>query len=158
MAAKTPFRVPQSDYPGYQKFFARAAGIFGVGCRPTHLRPQAEATSGEARVTIRLDRNRKPRQKSLWHPGYKATPAAGTFSASRGSLNSSPEFQGRTTFLQSMNDLFYELFHSKNGQLKCPNTKLLSLLVTADEDCRLIFSIWWINRADQQSDQHETEI
>ena len=53
-----------------------------------------------------------------------------------------------------MNNLFFELFHSKNGQLKCPNTKLLSLLVTADEDCRLIFSIWWINKADQ----HETEI
>ena len=37
--------------------------------------------------------------------------------------------------------------HSKNGQLKCPNTKLLVLLVTADKDCRLIFSIWWINKS-----------
>ena len=35
-------------YPGYQRFFSRAAGIFGVGRRPTHLRPQAESTSGEA--------------------------------------------------------------------------------------------------------------
>ena len=52
----------------------------------------------------------------------------------------------------------FPFFHSKNGQLKCPNTKLLVLLVTADRDCRLIFSIWWINRADQQSDQRETEI
>ena len=26
-------------YPGYQRFFSRAAGIFGVGRRPTHLRP-----------------------------------------------------------------------------------------------------------------------
>ena len=34
-------------YPG-SRFFLRAAGIFGFGRRPTHLRPQAEATSGEA--------------------------------------------------------------------------------------------------------------
>ena len=26
-------------YPGYQTFFSRAGGIFGVGRRPTHLRP-----------------------------------------------------------------------------------------------------------------------
>ena len=26
-------------YPWYQRFFSRAAGIFGVGWRPTHLRP-----------------------------------------------------------------------------------------------------------------------
>ena len=26
-------------YPGYQRFFSRAGGIFGVGRRPTHLRP-----------------------------------------------------------------------------------------------------------------------
>ena len=67
---------------------------------------------------------------------------------------SSPEFQGRTTFLQSMNKtdrlIFFRIVRSKNGQLKCPNTTLLVLLVAADEDCRLIFSIWWINRADQQ--------
>ena len=35
-------------YPGYQWFFSRAAGIFDAGRRPTHLEPQAEATSGEA--------------------------------------------------------------------------------------------------------------
>ena len=40
-----------------------------VGRRPTRLRPKAEYTSGEA--ARRLDRNRKPRMKSLWHPGYK---------------------------------------------------------------------------------------
>ena len=32
-------------YPGYQRFFSRAAGIFGVGRRPTHLRPWAEVTT-----------------------------------------------------------------------------------------------------------------
>ena len=37
--------------------FARAAGCFGVGCRQTHLRPMAEATSG--------DRNRKRRTAML---------------------------------------------------------------------------------------------
>ena len=35
---------PLEKYPGYQRFFSRAVGIFGVGRRPTH--------------------------KSLWHPGY----------------------------------------------------------------------------------------
>ena len=29
----------RSPYPGYQRFFSRVAGIFGVGRRPTHLRP-----------------------------------------------------------------------------------------------------------------------
>ena len=32
-------RVRIIDYPGYQRFFSRAVGIFGVGRRPTHLRP-----------------------------------------------------------------------------------------------------------------------
>ena len=32
----------------YQRFFSRAAGIFGVGRRPTLLRLWAESTSGEA--------------------------------------------------------------------------------------------------------------
>ena len=41
-------RATRIYYPGYQRFFSRAAGIFGVGQRPTHLRPLAEATSGEA--------------------------------------------------------------------------------------------------------------
>ena len=27
------------SYPGYQRFFSRVAGIFGVGRRPTHLWP-----------------------------------------------------------------------------------------------------------------------
>ena len=27
------------QYPGYQRFFSRAVGLFGVGRRPTHLRP-----------------------------------------------------------------------------------------------------------------------
>ena len=31
--------VPTFIYPGYQRFFSRAAGIFGVDLRPTHLRP-----------------------------------------------------------------------------------------------------------------------
>ena len=41
------FKQPVSFYPGYQRFFSRAVGIFGVGRRPTQLRPTAEATSGE---------------------------------------------------------------------------------------------------------------
>ena len=38
-------------YPGYQRFFSRAVGIFGVGRRSIHLRPWAEATSGELTET-----------------------------------------------------------------------------------------------------------
>ena len=30
---------PHDTYPGYQRFFSRAAEILGVGRRPTHLRP-----------------------------------------------------------------------------------------------------------------------
>ena len=44
-----------------------------VGHRPTRVRPKAEVTRGEvfrAGHFLRLDRNRKPRMKSLWHPGY----------------------------------------------------------------------------------------
>ena len=31
--------LPNGPYPGYQRFFSRAVGMFGVGRRPTHLRP-----------------------------------------------------------------------------------------------------------------------
>ena len=31
-------------YSGYQRFFSRAVGIFGVGRRPTHLRPYKDLT------------------------------------------------------------------------------------------------------------------
>ena len=33
-----------TQYPGYQRFFSRAAGIFGVGRRPTHLRHYKDLT------------------------------------------------------------------------------------------------------------------
>ena len=35
------WEAPSRGYSGYQRFFSRAAGIFGVGRRSTHLRPQA---------------------------------------------------------------------------------------------------------------------
>ena len=38
-------------YPGYQKFFSRAAGIFGVGRRPTRLRALEKSLA--PRVTVR---------------------------------------------------------------------------------------------------------
>ena len=47
-------RVSTKTYPGYQRFFL--ASDEG----PTGLRPKAEDTS--------VDRNRKPRMKSLWNP------------------------------------------------------------------------------------------
>ena len=71
--------------PWVPEVFSRVRrGAFGgcrVGLRPTCLRPKAEETSGEAPrknfskksfsrgSLIRLDRNRKPRMKSLWNPG-----------------------------------------------------------------------------------------
>ena len=96
-------------------------------------------------------------------------PTEGLWNVTSNHNISSPDLQGTTTFLHSMNQtdccrLIFSrivcslLFHSQNGQFKYPDTKLLVPQVTADEDCRLIFAIWWINRADQQSDQHETEI
>ena len=36
----------RKPYPGYQGFLSRAAGIFGVGRRPTHLRRSHERRSG----------------------------------------------------------------------------------------------------------------
>ena len=35
------FENHRRGYPGYQRFFSRAAGIFGVGRRTTRLRPWA---------------------------------------------------------------------------------------------------------------------
>ena len=57
---------------GTRGFFSRATRSFVVR-RPTRLRPKAEDTSGEVfrgGHFLRLNRNRKPRIKSLWHPGY----------------------------------------------------------------------------------------
>ena len=56
---------------GTRGFFSRAMRSF-VGRRPTILRPKAEDTRGKtfrAGHFLRLDRNRKPRMKSLWHSG-----------------------------------------------------------------------------------------
>ena len=50
---------------GTRDFFSRVTRSF-VGRRPTCLRPLAEDTSD----FLRLDRNRKPRMKRLWHPRY----------------------------------------------------------------------------------------
>ena len=41
------------NYPGYQRFFLVCDGeLRFVGRRPTRVRPKAEDTSGEARVTF----------------------------------------------------------------------------------------------------------
>ena len=52
-------RTALSIYPWYQRFFSCATGSFvssAEGRRHGHF--------------LRLDRDRKPRMKSLWHPGY----------------------------------------------------------------------------------------
>ena len=47
-------------YPGYQVFTRVRRGA-------SFRRPQVDKCSAEG--FFRLDRNRKPRMKSLWHPG-----------------------------------------------------------------------------------------
>ena len=63
-------------YPGYQRFFSRAAGNFGVGRRPTRLRPTAEATSGEAARKTRAFR--AGHYKDLTETGNCARKVSGT--------------------------------------------------------------------------------
>ena len=72
---RTKFRFARHfDYPGYQRFFLACDGeLRFVGRRTTRVRPKAEDTSCEATHFLRLDRRRKPRMKSLWHPGYILT-------------------------------------------------------------------------------------
>ena len=43
-------QIGPRPYPGYQRFFSRAVGIFGVGRRP---KPRAAKPRGAARVTIK---------------------------------------------------------------------------------------------------------
>ena len=77
--------VPATDYwiilcvlpsviLGIRGFFSRATRSL-VGRRPTRLRAKAEDKSGEATRKnpdhyLRLDRNRKPRMRSLWQLQY----------------------------------------------------------------------------------------
>ena len=59
-------------YPRYQKFLSRVR--LDASVLAADLRRKAELTSGEAG-----DRNRKPRMKSLWHPGYYRRETIGKF-------------------------------------------------------------------------------
>ena len=57
---------------GTRGFFSRATESFVSSAAGRHVfgrRPKT--TSGGAGHFLRLDRNRKPRMKSLWHPGYR---------------------------------------------------------------------------------------
>ena len=63
----------ESGYPGYQRFFSRAAGIFGVGRRPTHLRHYKELTETGNRarkVSGTQGRVREIRSKICSLPDY----------------------------------------------------------------------------------------
>ena len=70
---------PQYEYPGYQRFFSRVQRgassaadrhVFGRGRR--HERRSREKAF-RAGHFLRLHRNRKPRTKSLWRPGYSTS-------------------------------------------------------------------------------------
>ena len=41
-----------TGYPGYQRFFSRAAGTFVVGRRPTHLRPSRAEAARKTRGSL----------------------------------------------------------------------------------------------------------
>ena len=70
-------RRPILVYPGYQRFFLACVGeLRFVGRRPTRVRPKAgerhERRSREEKRAghfLILERNRKPRMKSLWEVG-----------------------------------------------------------------------------------------
>ena len=72
-------RRPILVYPGYQRFFLACVGeLRFVGRRPTRVRPKAgerhERRSREKKLAghfLILDRNRKPRMKSLWEMGWR---------------------------------------------------------------------------------------
>ena len=70
-------RILQFLYPGYQRFFSRvwrgassAAGRHVFSLRPKTRAAKPREKTFRAGHFLRLDRNRKPRMKSLWHPGY----------------------------------------------------------------------------------------
>ena len=70
-------RILQFLYPGYQRFFSRvwrgassAAGRHVFSLRPKTRAAKPREKTFRADHFLRLDRNRKPRMKSLWHPGY----------------------------------------------------------------------------------------
>ena len=60
--ANVPFSILlRTTYPGYQRFFLPCYG---------ELRFVGRRAKTRAGHFLRLDQNRKPRMKSLWHPGY----------------------------------------------------------------------------------------
>ena len=70
--------LPFTHYPGYKRLFL--ACDVNVQWGASFCRPQADTCSAEGRrherrsfprgSLFKTDRNRKPRMKSLWHPGY----------------------------------------------------------------------------------------
>ena len=88
---RTKFRFARHfDYPGYQRFFLACDGeLRFVGHRRRHEQ--------RSHSFLRLDRKRKPRLKSLWHPGYILT----------GYVNNRPEKKNHTiTFRENKYPFF----------------------------------------------------
>ena len=70
LLSETDFPQKRPQKSGYQRFFSRAVGIFGVGRRPTHVRPYAEATSIKTwqKPETALEKSLAPRvAKVLFH-------------------------------------------------------------------------------------------
>ena len=62
--------VPRKRYPGDQRFFlACDKELRFVGRRPKTRAAKPREKTFRAGHFLRLDRNRKPHIKSLWHPG-----------------------------------------------------------------------------------------
>ena len=71
-ALSPPKKKSRGEERLYTSYSLGTRGFFPPATRSlvwsTRLRPKAENTSGGH--FLRLDRNRKARMKSLWHPGY----------------------------------------------------------------------------------------
>ena len=68
---------PHLPYPGYQRFFSRAVGIFGVGRRPTHLRNLPFQTPARLRFSCCPVGQSQP-YKDLTATGNRARKVSGT--------------------------------------------------------------------------------
>ena len=67
------YMAPITPYTGYQRFFSRAAGIFSVGQRPTHLQDLTETGNRARKVSGTQGKNALTRIEKGEHCSKVAT-------------------------------------------------------------------------------------
>ena len=97
--------LPFTHYPGYKRLFL--ACDVNVRWGASFCRPQADTCSAEGRrhewrsfprgSLFKTDRNRKPRMKSLWHPGYSHIRMMTIFGVIRMGVYTTPDRFGAGT-------------------------------------------------------------